>query len=199
MVEQRTDRRRFARAVAMAAAGGMALGALGLLGGCAGMMGSHDVVLSESRLMLLLAGQFPMERRVLEVVDLSVTNPQLRLLPESNRLATELDVAAQDRLFGNSAQGHVKLDYGLRFEVSDHSIRMVDLRVRDLQLASGSNALRGAAQRLGTLVAEQLLEDRPLYKMKSAQVDEMERLNLVAGPIRVTPQGLVMTVSPRGG
>jgi len=186
----RLPRRRFAilAAAALAVAG---------LPGCAGLGGEHTVSLSESELALLLARQFPVERKVLEVVDLQVANPQLRLLPDANRLSTELDVFALDRLFGSRAQGHVKLDYGLRFEPSDHSIRMTQVRVRDLSLESGAGTLHGAAQRLGTLVAEDLLENLSLYKMKPAQADEMNRLGLEASPIRVTAQGISMTLSPR--
>ena len=134
-----------------------------------------------------------------EVIDLNVTNPVLTLLPAGNRVGTELDVAAVDRLFGNTATAHVKLDYGLRFQASDHTIRMTGVRVRELTLASGSSNLRGAAQRIGGLVAENALEDLVLYRMKPAQADEMDRLNLVASPITVTPQGLHMTVSPAAG
>jgi len=121
----------------------------------------------------------------------------LTLIPQNNRVGTELDVAAVDRLFGNSATGHVRLDYGLRFQPSDHTIRMTQVRVRDLTLASGSNNLHGAAQRIGTLAAENALENLVLYRMKPAQADEMDRLGLVASPITVTPQGLHMSVSPR--
>jgi len=165
--------------------------------GCAGLIGSHDVEISESQLALLLARQFPMQRKVLEVIDLSITNPQIRLLPESNRLATELDVSALDRLFGSSAQAHVSLEYGLRFQPADHTIRMTQVRVRDLSLSSGSSTLHGSAQRLGGLVAENALDNLVLYRMKPAQADEMDRLDLVAAAIVVTPQGIRMTVSPR--
>lgn len=188
-------RRRFVR---LAAAGlGLAAVASAGLSGCAAFVGSHTVTISESEITLLLARQFPMERKVLEVVDLSASNPLVHLLPETNRLGTELDFAARDRLFGTQAQGHLSLDYGLRFEASDHTIRMTGVRVLDLRLASGSSSLHGTAQRLGTLVAEDMLEDRPLYRMKASQADEMDRLNLVASPITVTPQGLQMTLSPR--
>jgi hypothetical protein len=159
--------------------------------------GARTVSLSESELALLLARQFPMERKVLEVIDLQVTNPELHLLPEANRLSTELDVFALDRLFGSRAQGHVKLDYGLRFEPSDHTIRMTSVRVRDLTFESGGNTLHGMTQRLGTLVAEDLLENMTLYRMKPAQADEMNRLNLEASPIRVSAQGISMSVSPK--
>ena len=197
-VGARHRRRALLRVVAKAGAlcaGVLAL--MALLSGCAGLIGTHDVDISESQLTLLLARQFPMERKVLEVVELNITNPQITLLPQSNRVATELDVSALDRLFGSSAMGHVKLDYGLRFQASDHTIRMTEVRVRELTLSSGSNNLRGAAQRLGGLVAENALENLVLYRMKPTQADEMDRLDLVASPIAVTPQGLHMTVSPR--
>ena len=172
---------------------------LALLSGCAALIGTHDVDISESQLTLLLSRQFPMERKVLEVVDLAITNPVLTLIPQGNRVGTDLDVAATDRLFGNSATAHIRLDYGLRFQPSDHTIRMTQVRVRELTLASGSSNLHGAAQRIGGLVAENALEDLVIYRMKPAQADEMDRLGLVASPITVTPQGLHMTVSPRQG
>jgi hypothetical protein len=194
-VGRRYRRRAVLRAIAAASA--LWAGVLALLSGCAGLLGSHDVDISESQLTLLLARQFPMERKVLEVVDLSITNPQLTLIPQANRVGTELDVAAIDRLFGNTANAHIKLDYGLRFQPSDHTIRMTQVRVRELTLASGSSNLHGAAQRIGGLVAEGALENLVIYRMKPTQADEMDRLNLVASPITVTPQGLHMTVSPR--
>jgi hypothetical protein len=91
---------RLAAGVATIAAAALASG----LTGCAGLIGSHDVEISESQLTLLLARQFPMERKVLEVIDLNVANPQIHLLPETNRIGTELDVSALDRLFGTRAQ-----------------------------------------------------------------------------------------------
>ncbi len=197
-VQQQVGRRGFGRLAAGAAlvAAASVAGVATLLTGCASLV-SRDVTLSESQLTLLLARQFPMERKVLEVVDLTVSNPQIHLLPDTNRIGTELDVSAVDRLFGNTARGHVNLDYGLRFEPSDHSIRMTQVRVRELTLDAGSNSLHGIAQRLGTLAAENALESQTLYKMKPAQADEMDRLNLQASPIRVTSQGISMTISPK--
>jgi hypothetical protein len=197
----RRYRRRAVLRISVAAgalwAGVLAL--LALLSGCAGLIGTHDVDISESQLTLLMARQFPMERKVMEVIDLDITNPVLTLIPQSNRVGTELDVAAVDRLFGSAATAHVRLDYGLRFQPSDHTIRMTQVRVRELTLASGSSNLHGAAQRIGGLVAENALENLVLYRMKPAQADEMDRLNLVASPITVTPRGLHMSVSPKQG
>ena len=183
----------------VSAAGALCVGVLAGLSGCASLIGTHDVYISESQLTVLMARQFPMERKVMEVIDLNITNPVLTLMPQDNRIGTELDVTAIDRLFGSTALGHVKVDYGLRFQPSDHTIRMTQVRVRELSLSSGSNNLHGAAQRIGGLVAENALENLVLYRMKPAQADEMDRLNLVASPIVVTPSGLHMTVAPRQG
>ena len=185
------------RGLALAAPWAGALALAALLPGCASLVGTHDVDISESQLALLMARQFPMERKVLEVIDLTITNPALTLMPQANRIGTELDVAAVDRLFGSAAMGHVKLDYGLRFQPSDHTIRMTEVRVRELTLSSGSSNLRGGAQRIGGLVAENALNDLVVYRMKPAQADEMDRLDLVASPITVTAQGLHMRISPR--
>lgn len=199
--DERVGRRYRRRAVLrmVAATGALCAGVLAGLTGCKSLIGTHDVDISESQLTLLMARQFPMERKVMEVIDLNITNPVLTLIPETNRVGTELDVTAIDRLFGSTALGHVKLDYSLRFQPSDHTIRMTGVRVRELSLSSGSNNLHGAAQRIGGLVAENALENLVLYRMKPAQADEMDRLNLVASPIMVTPQGLHMSVSPRQG
>jgi len=187
-----SPRRRF---LFLAALTTIAVGAA--LAGCAGLTGPHTINLSESELTLLLARQFPIERKVLDVIDLQVTNPQLRLLPDTNRVATELDFSTLDRLFGTRAQGHLNLDYGLRFNAPDHSIRLSQVRVRELNIQSGAGSLRGAGERLGSLVAEDLLENLPIYKMKPAQAEEMDRLNLVASDIHVTAQGISLTLSPK--
>ena len=104
-VGRQLDRRGFGR---WAAGVGVSAAAVAVsLSGCAGLVGSHDVMLSESQITLLLARQFPMERKVLEVIDLTASNPQVHLLPETNRIGTELDVTALDRLFGSGRKSVV--------------------------------------------------------------------------------------------
>jgi hypothetical protein len=184
------DRRRLGLVAGAALCAGLLLG----VAGCANLGAPTSVGISESELTLLLARQFPMERKVMEVIDLQVTNPQLRLLPDQNRIASEFDLFAFERLLGSRTQGHVALDYALRFEPSDHTIRVTQVRVRDLRLESGPNALHGAGERIGTLVAEDLMENLPVYKMKQSQVDRMESLGLTGGPVTVTPRGIQMAI-----
>lgn len=173
-----------------------ALPALGWLAGCAALE-TQDLVFSETDLALMLARQFPQSRKVLEVIELQVANPHLTLQPERNRVATSFDLIANDRLFGNHASGHLMLDYALRFDAADHSVRMKDVRVQSLSLDSGSSTLRGQAQRLGILASEHLLENLAIYKMKPEQADRMDRFGLEARSVAVTARGLEVHVGPK--
>jgi len=167
-----------------------------LLAGCAAVE-SQNLVFSETDLALMLGRQFPLTRKVLEVVELQVSNPRLTLLPERNRVATAFDVLASDRLFGTQAGAHLRLDYALRFETADHSLRMKDVRVQEMTLNAGANPLRGQAQRLGLLVAEHVLENLSIYRMKPEQADRMDRFGLDARAITVTPRGIEVAIGPK--
>ena len=89
-VGERYRRRALLRMVALSGAlCATVLAVLALLTGCASLIGTHDIDISESQLTLLLARQFPMERKVMEVIDLDITNPQITLIPQGNRVGTD--------------------------------------------------------------------------------------------------------------
>jgi hypothetical protein len=69
-----------------------------LLAGCAALFGPRTVDVSQAQLEELLARRFPLSRRVLEIFDVTVSAPRLRLLPEANRIATDFDLSSSDRL-----------------------------------------------------------------------------------------------------
>ena len=182
-----------ARAAAAIGAGALLAG----LPGCAGLGGAQNLRFSETELALMLARQFPLERKVLDVLLLQLANPRLTLLPARNRVVTAFDIRADDRLFGKHASGHVTLDCALRFEAGDHSLRLKDVTVEELSLASDANTLRGQAQRLGVLAAEHLLEDMAIYRMKPEQAERMDRLGLEARQIAVTDRGVEIVIAPK--
>ena len=63
--------------------------AAALLASCAGLGGPKVITLDEAELARLVARHFPLERRAFELIELRVEAPQMALLPQSNRLATE--------------------------------------------------------------------------------------------------------------
>ena len=69
---------------------GLLLGALALLAACAGVGGPRTFTLSEAELTQRVAEQFPWRKRYLELFDLNLSDPQIQLMPEQNRIGTRL-------------------------------------------------------------------------------------------------------------
>lgn len=162
------------------------------LAGCAGFDRPRDVLLSQAELQRLLEREFPRQRRVFELIDVTVARPTLRLQPDRNRIATELELAAVERLSGRSLRGSLALDYALRYEPSDASVRLANVAVQSVQLDLGSGPLAPPASRIAALLAERLLDDFVLYRADAERLRLIQRLGIDAADIAVTPQGIVL-------
>ena len=160
------------------------------LAGCAGLGWPRNVTLSQADLQRAIERQFPHQRRVLEVIDINVARPTLRLLPERNRIATDLDLAASERLSGRSVRGSLSLDYALRYEPGDASVRLTQVRVQEAKLDLGAGPLSGASARVGALLAERLLDDFVLYRADPERLKTIQRLGIQAADIAVTDRGI---------
>src|SRR5574343_280932 len=136
-------------------------GALGGLGGCAGWSPVPDhVEVSEARLLEQLATRFPLRRRVLDLVDLQVSRPRLRLRPEADRLETGFDVGVLDaRWWPRGLQGRLQLGFGLRYDETDRALHLRDVAVQLFELDGVPAALAPQVRRLGAAIAELFLED----------------------------------------
>lgn len=176
-------------------AAGLALASLGLAG-CANLVGPRSVVYSEADLQALLARRFPTERRLLEVLDVKVSEPRIGLLPDQNRLSAELDVAVTDRLFASQYHGRLSLTTALRVEPSDRSLRLKDVRVSRLTWDKRGDAASERIQRLGTVIAERLLDDVSLHQFKAEQWERLMSAGYAPPSIRVTSAGLELKAVP---
>lgn len=160
------------------------------LAGCAGIGAPRSVTVSQAELQALLERQFPHQRRLLEVIDVAIGRPALRLLPERNRLATELELSATERLSGRSARGSLSLDYALRYEASDASVRLTQVRVQQVRLEFGSGTLSPSGARLGGLLAERLLDDVAVWRADPRRLQQLQRAGVAAADIAVTAGGV---------
>ena len=106
--------------------------------GCAGLVGPTVITLSEAEIAALIERSFPLTRRVLEVLDVQLQAPRLHLLPAQNRLAVDLTVQTQDRLFGKTGRGQLLFDSALRYDPRDATVRLTQVRVQQVNLSAGS-------------------------------------------------------------
>lgn len=160
------------------------------LAGCAGLIGPRSVSLSLEQLQGRLERQFPRQQRLLEIIDLTIARPSLRLLPERNRVATDLDLSATERLSGRTARGSLSLDYALRYEASDGSVRLSQVRVQETRLDMGSGPLSPSAARVGALLAERLLDEIVIYRVDAERLKLIQGLGITAADIAVTERGI---------
>jgi hypothetical protein len=162
---------------------------------CAGLGWPTTITISEADLQKLVERHFPLERRFLEVLEVTVSTPGLRLLPESNRLGTTLEVSARDRLLGGRWHGRLGLESSLRFDSGDQTLRLWQVRVDEFALDNAGAAVRPEAERLGALVAERVLENLVVYRIPAERLAQMQRLGLAAQTVAVTARGVELTLA----
>ena len=160
-------------------------------------MAPRSVTVSTERLQLAIAQRFPIKQRLAEVIELEVLPPRLSLLPASNRVATDIDLNVVDRLLGGRYSGSIALDFGLRFEPSDNTIRMAGARVNRVSLAGVPEPYQTAITRQAPRLAERLFDNRVLHQLSEKDLSLVNGLGLEPGEIIVTPEGLKVTLVPR--
>ncbi len=169
-----------------------------LVAACAAVTGGPRVVtVSEAQLAQRIAEQFPLRRRYLELFDLTLSSPRVRLIPAENRLGTRVDYALGD-FWGGSRRfdGALTLSYGLRFEPMDNSVRMTDVKVEAFDVPRLSGPMASQAQRLGALVAEHLLNDFSLHRFKPEDLQTTQQRGYRPGSLRVVDGGLQLELLP---
>lgn len=157
----------------------------------------RSVSVSAERLQQAIAQRFPIKQRLAEVIELEVLQPRLSLLATSNRLATDIDLKVADRLLGGNYSGSIALDFGLRFEPSDNTIRMMGARVNRVSLAGVPEPYQTAITRNAPRLAERLFDNRVLHQFSDKDLSLVNGLGLEPGEITVTPKGLSVTLVPR--
>lgn len=161
--------------------------------------GTRSITLSQSQLNDELLRRFPLTRRVSNLLDVRLLNPRVQLLPERNALGTQVDISVTELLMGSRHDGHLDLDYGLRFDAPTRTIRLTGVHVKSVDFSGVPTAYRSAFSSQAPRVAEQLLENLPLHEIKREQLDMLGGMGFTVGELRVTPQGLRIELVPSMG
>ena len=173
-----------------------------LLSACALLLPPPKTILvSEARLAQLISSQFPFNNEMLDALDVDVGTPRITLDPVNNRINTsfDLDIAGNGivgLLTKKQYHGGIDLSYGLRFEPRDASVRLTDVRVHQIIVDGAPDALRRPIERLGAPLAQKLLKDYTLYKVRPEDLQAAQGWGYVPGDFRIEPDGLSITLNP---
>jgi len=153
---------------------------------------------SAQQLQRVLEQRFPLRYPVAGLLEVEMQAPSVRLLPELNRLATELPVHAAGPALRRRYAGSVDVDFALRYERADHSIRAHRIRVNAVRMEGlGPDGARLLDAYLRQL-SEQALAEVVLHTLRPQDLALAATMGFEPGEITVTPQGLAVRFVPQG-
>lgn len=163
----------------------------------AAVQAQPSYTVTSAQLQQAVAEKFPMRYPVGGLLALTLQAPRLRLLPEQNRLGTQMVVDAAGPALSRSTTGNFDVDFALRYEASDQSIRAHQLKVNTLSLSGMPPGPAALLQAYGPALAGQALLEVVLHKLKPQDLMLTDSLGLEPGAITVTARGLVIGFVPK--
>ncbi len=166
-----------------------------VLSSCATLLGSRDVEIPLATLQESISKRFPFNNRVLELLDIRVTNPRVMLQPESNRILTSMDTTVAPPFLKKSWTGNFAVSGQLRFDPARNALLLADPRVETFNINGLDPLYANQLTRIGSILAEQLLKDVPLYTFRP---EDLRYAGTMFNPTKITtrPSGLVVTFEP---
>jgi hypothetical protein len=170
--------------------------------GCAALRPQPKTLsISQERLMQLIGNQFPFNSKMLEVLDVGVSSPKITFDAANNRINTSLDLSVAGSgvvglLTKREYKGGIDLSYGLRFEPSDNSVRMTDVKLNKLNVDGAPELMERPISRLGLALAQKLLSEQVLYKVSDKDMEAAKGWGYKPGAFKIGATGLAITLDP---
>lgn len=169
------------------------IGILAAGGPCGlGVAAAPNYRVSLQQLQDVLAQRFPLRYPVAGLFDVTLDLPRLFLLPELNRVGAGLPLRAAGPALRRSHGGEVELDFNLRYEPSDQTIRAYRLRIERLRVDGLTGEAQALLERSAGDFARQALLEVVLHRLHPQELALAEAMGLEPGSITVTADGLVI-------
>lgn len=152
---------------------------------------------SAAQMQLAVGQRFPLRYPVQGLLDLEVQTPTLRLLPQQNRMGAEMVVQAEGPALQRIHQGLLDVDFALRYEPSDRTIRAHQLRIRRLHFPSLQPGVVALLNTYAPALAQQSLLEVVLHQLRPQDLTLADVMGLQPGSLTVTEAGLVIGFVPK--
>jgi len=170
------------------------LGAVGLQVSFAALAGFNfftgEYTASRDELQTQIARRFPVAERYAELFTVGLRDPQLGLDAQNNRAAITATLTIASPLLGNSpVEGRVSVSSALKYDATARALRLDQPKAEriELQGLGGRDAER--LQRVGGLVAQELLQDQALHTFRPDELT-VGRKTYEIGDITVLADGI---------
>lgn len=182
------SRRRLLKTAAFAAACTM-------LASCSTLIGPRDVTVSQAKMQQGLERRFPIDKRVLSVIDVKLVNPQLTLQPERERVALAIDATATPPFIRQQWRGNLQLSGHLVLNAERNAVYLSQASVDKVAIAGMDESQQRQFAKIASLLADQLMHETPIYTFKP---DELRYAGVQFVPVSIntTSAGLVVRFEP---
>lgn len=169
---------------------GAALAGIGAAGCASASAPTYRVSLQQ--LQDALAQRFPRHYPVAGLFDLGVDTPQLRLLPDLNRVGSAFLLHVSGPALQRGYDGGVDLDFGLRYEPSDRTVRAHHLRIETIRFDGLTPQARQLLEQSSAQLLRESVPEIVLHRLRPQDLALADAMGLQPGPITVTWDGLVI-------
>jgi hypothetical protein len=124
---------------------------------------TSEYTASQSELQAMIARQFPRSQRYAEFVRVTLSDPQLGLIPAANRAAVTARVSiASPLLRAGQVDGVVSLSSALHYDAAARALRLEQPKAERLELQGVSGGDAERLQQIGGVIAQELLQGQVL-------------------------------------
>ncbi len=152
---------------------------------------------SAAQLQAAVAQRFPLRYPVAGLLNLDVQVPTLRLLPAQNRLGALMVVDAAGPALNRSHQGTLDVEFALRYEAADRTVRAHQLRLVRLAFPSLQPGVVAMLNTYGPALAESTLQEVVLHTLRPQDLALPDTLGMQPGSMTVTNEGLTIDFVPK--
>jgi hypothetical protein len=140
-----------------------------------------------------VARKFPYQKTVAQVVDVSLVNPVVGLLPDRNRVAVQLDARFVSPFLRAPVNGKFTVSGQLAYDAPSRSVVLKAPTVDNLALDGDAQAYTQQIGAAAGMIATQLLTDYPIYTFKPEQL-QFAGVNYEPGTITILTNGIRVAI-----
>lgn len=168
---------------------------LAMLASCASLVGPRDVDLPLAKLQAGVDKRFPLNRRMLELLDVQLSHPQVSLYPGEERIGISIDAAIVPAFRRTPWRGNLSLSGRLVVDANRNAILISDPRIENFTMDGVDESRQRQLARVAGLLVDEMVRDHPLYTFRP---EDLRYAGVQFAPthIRTSERGLSVTIAP---
>jgi hypothetical protein len=167
----------------------------GLLGACASLIGPRQVDLPQERLQHSMERRFPLHQRALGILDVELSNPQLTILDQNDRVSLSLDANVAPLLARQSWNGSMAISGRLAVDRARNAVYLTDAHVDRFVFDGLDEGRQHQVASIANLLSEKVVREMPIYTFRPEDLRYAGMQFALTG-IGTKPGALVATMEP---